>query len=468
VECDQCHTTIQHKIVELSETLELDCSNCHRGAHSAQQALVSGSGGHGVEETPSRMFLARVTCESCHALPGELPGHEDVSMAGEATCLSCHGIEFAGILAGWQEELQTRVEAVSRAVTQIRRALDSRPTEAAADSLIEVAEENLRLVEVGRGAHNVPFADQLLRAALDMARQAAEAGGVNPRLASVNLGRPIAEGGCESCHFGVDGGGVVRWEGRRFPHRPHTVNAGLDCAACHTPIDEHGGLTLSSSATCDACHHRSDSPRACAMCHGEAGSGVPVDTFAVEVGNFVHRPHVEMDLGCHLCHQAPTMAVGAETCHTCHELHHASETNCSLCHGGAPADAVSTGTGDFHHEPHTAMGLGCETCHQGTEPVTEEVCAGCHSLHHTPTTECRLCHQTDVKANHQPELAHTVNCTLCHSAPEQAGLTEWSRSVCLVCHQDKEEHSGGMECTACHEIPPLPGRDQATTRAQTH
>ncbi len=160
-----CHTEIQHKVVALEETLELDCSNCHRGAHDAQQALVSGSGGHGVEENPSRMFLARVTCESCHALPGELPGHEGVSLAGEATCLSCHGIEFAGILPGWEEEMQTRVEAVSRAVAQVRRALGAQPS-SPADSLIRAAEENLELVRVGKGAHNIPYADQLLRAAV--------------------------------------------------------------------------------------------------------------------------------------------------------------------------------------------------------------------------------------------------------------------------------------------------------------
>ncbi|MFC1661972.1 NapC/NirT family cytochrome c [Gemmatimonadota bacterium] len=453
VACDQCHTTIQHKVVELSETLQLDCGNCHRGAHSAQQAMVSGSGGHGVEENPSRMFLARVTCESCHALPGDLPGHEGVSQAGEATCLSCHGIQFAGILPGWQEELRTREDAVSRAVSAVRRALGPRSAEPSADSLIRAAEENLQLVEVGRGAHNVPYADELLRAAVEMAREAAEAGGVNPRLASVSLGRPIAEGGCMSCHFGVDGGGEVTWEGRRFPHRRHTVNAGFDCMVCHTPIDEHGGLTLTGSATCDACHHRSDSPRACGFCHSAPGG----DTLSVAGGGFVHPPHLEMGFTCDLCHQSPAMAVAEETCTGCHELHHTAGTDCSLCHGGGPVDSVVTETGTFYHAPHVTMGLGCETCHEGLGPVAAEVCAGCHSLHHSPSADCRLCHQTDAGSNHRPEMAHTVACTLCHSAPDQAGLTEWSRTVCLVCHQDREEHSGGMECTLCHEIPPLGG-----------
>ena len=87
-----------------------------------------------------------------------------------------------------------------------------------------------------------------------------------------------------------------------------------------------------------------------------------------------------------------------------------------------------------------------------------EVCAGCHSLHHVVTVDCRLCHTQDPKSNHQANLAHVTACTVCHTAPDQAGLTQWSRNVCLVCHQTREEHSGGMECTLCHEIAPLPRR----------
>ena len=47
IECQLCHTTIQHKVVALEETLELDCGSCHTGAHDAQRTLVSGAGGRG-------------------------------------------------------------------------------------------------------------------------------------------------------------------------------------------------------------------------------------------------------------------------------------------------------------------------------------------------------------------------------------------------------------------------------------
>ncbi len=453
VECQQCHSEIQHKVVALEETLELDCAGCHLGAHDAQRSLVAGSGGHGVDDTPSRMFLARVTCESCHALPGAIAGHAGVSLAGEATCLSCHGIEFAGILPGWEEELNTRVQAVSGAVVQVRRALGSRPSPAA-DSLIRKAEENVELVSLGKGAHNVPYADKLLRAAVRLAREAAEAGGADPRLASVNLGRPMEVGSCTSCHYGVDGGGVVTWQGREFPHRRHTVNAGFDCQACHTPIAQHGGLTLESTAACDACHHRSDSPQACGFCHEAPGgrsltiSGMP----------FRHDPHLAMGFGCDACHKAPSMAVERSTCDGCHSLHVASGVDCSSCHTQVPQDTLATEVGRFLHQPHDDMGFSCATCHQPAGGAGRpEVCAPCHSLHHVPTTDCRLCHTGDPKSSHMAELAHVTACTACHTGSDQAGLTKWSRTMCLACHQDKEEHSGGMECEVCHQMAPLPG-----------
>jgi nitrate/TMAO reductase-like tetraheme cytochrome c subunit len=453
IECQLCHTSIQHKVVALEETLELDCSGCHTGAHQAQQTLVAGSGGHGVDDMPSQMFLARVSCESCHALPGELPGHEGVALAGEATCLSCHGIEFAGILPGWVEEMGTRVQSVTRALERVRSALGRAPA-ARADSLLRAAEENLQLVAQGNGAHNIPYSDQLLRAAVRLAQEAAEAGGADPRLSSVNLGRPLEVGSCTSCHFGVDAGGIVTWEGRSFPHRRHTVNAGFDCQACHTPISQHGGLTLASTAACDACHHISDSPRACGFCH-DAPAG---DTLSFASRTFLHDPHLAMGFGCDVCHEAPSMGVPEENCGGCHALHHTPSVNCSFCHEGVPEDTLTTDAGLFLHAPHDAMGFSCDACHQEPGAAgSPEVCAGCHSLHHVVTVECRMCHIEDPKPNHLPELAHVTACVACHQEPDQAGLTSWSRSVCLVCHQTQEEHSGGMECTLCHEIPPLPG-----------
>jgi len=122
IECQLCHRPIDHKIVSLSEKLELNCESCHQGSHEAQQNMFSGTGAHGTSEDPSSMFLARVTCQSCHRLPQEMVGHEQVKVAGEATCLSCHGIRYANILPGWQAETQRKLELVGSVVDAAARA----------------------------------------------------------------------------------------------------------------------------------------------------------------------------------------------------------------------------------------------------------------------------------------------------------------------------------------------------------
>ena len=252
------------------------------------------------------------------------------------------------------------MDAVSRAVTQVRRALGSQPR-APADSLIRAAEENLELVRVGKGAHNIPFADELLRAAVSLAREAAEAGGANPRPGLGEPGPTHGGGVLYLMPLRCGRGGVVTWQGRSFPHRRHTVNAGFDCQACHTPMSEHGGLTLASTATCDNCHHISDSPQACGFCH-DAPAG---DTLAFAGQELPPRPPPRHGIRVqHLPSGSLHGGAGGELCDGCHSLHHTPTTNCLLCHDGAPQDNGGyVEVGSFPHDPHAAMGLTCATCH---------------------------------------------------------------------------------------------------------
>ena len=123
IECQQCHTPIEHRLVSLESTFELDCQSCHERAHDEQRRMYAGLGGHGTEDMPSAMYQARVSCQGCHALPTEIRGHEEVQLAGEATCLSCHGIRYANILPAWQEGVEQRVEEVAGVVAAARARL---------------------------------------------------------------------------------------------------------------------------------------------------------------------------------------------------------------------------------------------------------------------------------------------------------------------------------------------------------
>jgi nitrate/TMAO reductase-like tetraheme cytochrome c subunit len=396
IECTQCHDVIQHRVVALrADSMPLDCDQCHRDVHRSQQRMLAGVGGHGAADQPSAMHLARVSCRSCHLLDRPLAAHERVQAAGEAACLACHGVRYANILPAWQREIEAREARVRRAVEDASGARAAAPvgTQSAVDSLLGLARENLELVRVGGGAHNVGYADELLRAALDYTRRAARLGGLAAPPGPEDLGPSLARNTCLRCHTGIESQAGT-FGGRAFAHRRHVIQGGLACEACHTPLADHGKITLAASGACDACHHRPVDPLACARCHDGAG--------------------------------------------------------------GAPEAPVPRAVGRFPHATHLSAGFACATCH--TPPAMDASgvrCADCHGAHHQPAAECRACHADGVKAKHPGAMVHGA-CPACHG-DKLAGITQWSRDVCTVCHVDRVEHNAPVECALCHQVPAPPG-----------
>jgi hypothetical protein len=390
VECTACHTPIEHRLVGLSQTVELECSNCHQGTHQAQQRLYAGMGGHGVENQPSSMFLARVSCQGCHELNVEVQGHERVRAAGEASCMSCHGIRYANILPSWQAEMERRLDAVSRVLHSAQAAARRAPAgvRSTVDSVLALAAENVEFVRLGKGAHNIGYADQLLRAGVDLVRDAVRLGGLAYRVPPLDLGPPVADDICLQCHLGVERR-TVQFQGTPFDHERHVVGQELDCASCHSPLDDHGRTLLASPSACAGCHHRDEAMQECAPCHPAA----PADVYALPTGDFAHAPHVGAGLQCGACHTPPQVS---------------------------------------------ASDLTCETC---------------HAFHHQPEATCLSCHREGAKANHASAFAH-LPCQQCHGEAV-AGVTQWTRQVCTVCHTDKVEHNAPAACHLCHEMEPL-------------
>ena len=393
VECTQCHLPIEHRMVALAETAELDCATCHQRVHEAQQRLFSGMGGHGVENQPSSMFLARVSCAGCHELTRSVGAHETVRGAGEASCLSCHGIAYANILPEWQRQTEQKVRRVERVVVAARRAAGNAPvrTRAQVDSLLALAAENVDFVEQGRGAHNIAFADELLRASLELVREAVSVGGLPYAVPDVDLGPRISESSCLQCHLGVERQ-AVRFGETEFDHERHVIRAGLSCTNCHTSFEDHGRTLLTSQADCAGCHHAQIGARNCAECHAGPG-GAPETPVATDVGDFPHSAHREAGLACSMCHEPPAMSAAGVDCVACH---------------------------DFHHQPEAS---------------------------------CVSCHDEGAKEKHMLAFAHS-QCSNCHGDKAE-GITEWTRQVCTVCHTDRVEHNAPAACHLCHQMDPL-------------
>ncbi len=388
VECTQCHTPIEHRITALATTFDLDCGSCHAGAHEDQRRLYAGMGGHDSPTAPSKMFLARVSCRGCHGMATTVRGHESVQMAGEASCLSCHGIRYVNLLPSWQREMERRLARVEPVVRGARAQLGAAPVRrrAAADSLLRLAQENVDLVRRGRAAHNIVYADTLLRAAIGLTRQAVRVGQLPYTVPAVNLGPAVTESACFSCHLGVERSAVA-FQGAQFPHEPHVMRGSLSCADCHTPLADHGGTTITSQAQCNACHHQQIRPMNCAACHPGPG-GAPEATVAHRVGDFSHNTHTAGGVACADCHVPPTMDAAAVRCQNCHEQHHAPERSCLSCHRGG---VMRT----HDRSVHTA----CGECHDLPPTIgrwTPQVCTVCHvtqAAGHYPDRACDACHQ---------------------------------------------------------------------------
>ena len=408
IACVQCHTSMQHRIVSLAVNPPLDCKSCHSNVHVEQQKLYAGVGGHllsqpvqsGTAEAahatgmPSSMFQSRVSCVGCHNNASRLPGHDTVQVATSTACMSCHGVRYANVLPSWQKGMERKVSLVDPIVTDAIAAAKSLPLgkRALADSLLGQAAENVGLVRAGKGVHNIIYADQLLRNALDLVRLATREAKVPYRAPSPDLGPPVSENQCLQCHVGVETQQAT-FAQRTFGHGPHVLQAGLQCSTCHTSFQNHGGTLLTSAASCDNCHHNPvPSPtRNCAQCHAGPG-GAPKDTVHRAQGDFTHARHIAANVECATCHKAPTM---------------------------------------------TATALDCD---------------GCHTQHHTLQSGCLSCHRGGALAKHKASTAH-VACAECHKTIP--AITEWTRQVCTSCHAAQATHKPGRACDECHRLPPM-------------
>ena len=386
VDCQLCHRPIAHEVVSHADASELDCAGCHQGTHAAQRNLYTGTGGHGAEDDPSVMYQARVSCGSCHGLPREIAGHEQVQAAGEATCLACHGTGYVNILPSWQAEMDdklSRVSAIVRAASSAPRT-GSTAQQATADSLLALASDNVELVSVGQSAHNIGYADALLRAAVAYVDRAARSGGLDYRPPAVSLGAPVAENACLGCHLGVDRQEGV-WQGARFSHQPHVKEANLPCSACHTGMEEHGGIALGSRAACSDCHHSGSIT--CEKCHA-GGARAPTGTISTATGDFPHPTHVALGFPCATCHGDSPGAPSADVCENCHSAHHQPEATCLSCHR----------EGVLQIHPVVAH-QGCTVCHgdaiEGVNAWSRSVCTVCHAdrVDHNAPVACEMCHE---------------------------------------------------------------------------
>jgi hypothetical protein len=294
--------------------------------------MYLGSGGRGTPRIPSHMAELRVECVACHVEPKEVPGAAAIVgqtfKVAEKACLDCHGPKYAGMLGRWTTTLATMRGIVDQKLAAARAAVAAadakHPKLPRAKKLLDDADYNLRFVVLGRGAHNVFYAADLLKLA----------NGWTDEIGTL-LGKPapkvddaLARGGyCGVlCHeqAGVKLPATVTFGKQRVPHGRHVTELGATCTACHS-ADRHKAVTA-KPADCATCHHSPANER-CEGCH-KAQSAFYRGTVETKVAKVA--PSVMVDavtcIGCHDLAKKHTRAAVNDKCVGCHDKSYESFT----------------------------------------------------------------------------------------------------------------------------------------------
>jgi nitrate/TMAO reductase-like tetraheme cytochrome c subunit len=325
VECFECHVEIQHgreAAAPAHPAGDQACNACHDGPHSAAQLVYAGSGARGVAAQPSRMHETHVACAACHTgRAGGAHGSSALASAGEVDCLHCHGTGYAGMLAEWQSTVGAGLAGLRPMLAELRASAPAESEE------LRMAEEDLTLLERdgSRGAHNAPYALDVLRSVaqrIDRARSALVPGG---EASAAALLPPPADAGCAACHLDVAQRDPLQVHARPFRHADHLRTAGLACAECH--LAEPHGAPAFSRDQCASCHHaerEGSDPSDCASCHALQQSfftGSFTGSFAGALAGLEPAAPEMPDKTCNECHgEAPDIVLPPPNM-------------CVLCHG---------------------------------------------------------------------------------------------------------------------------------------
>lgn len=326
IECDQCHTEIQHKSVARSEFIKPDCHACHPDFHNAQLRLFTGKGGIGVPDQPSPMFEAGLNCQACHIFhkfEGEFKEKGETFRAGAGSCESCHGSGYGKILENWKTQTDHKVSQFSRALAAAETIIEKYKNHkeySAAKQKFTDALFNFNLVKYGNSIHNITFANGLMDKAYQLLEEGLKSVGAAEKLPAFEKETNIVPGECSGCHTGIEQK-VTTAFGWKFSHFIHLKGQALSCTRCHSNAGKHGELVISKQGCMD-CHHGTIAggklPE-CKNCHGTQNavyfSQVAFST--LKVPNPMSGGVACVD--CHKDEKNRLLRPGKTVCSKCHE-----------------------------------------------------------------------------------------------------------------------------------------------------
>jgi nitrate/TMAO reductase-like tetraheme cytochrome c subunit len=326
IECDQCHTHIQHKSVSRTEKVKPDCQSCHPEFHNSQLYLFAGKGGKEVPEYPSHMYTAGLNCQACHVYQHPADGFKargESLIAGGDSCEPCHGKGYDRLLDDWKTMAGRKLSKISTILDTARQILRENKNKKGYDAALKKladADYNYKLVKYGKAVHNIIFAERLLEKSYQLAEESIRYVGSARKLPYFELASSIVPGECSNCHVGLEQK-EEKIFGWTFSHLIHLKTQDPGCQDCHSHEERHGKLIIGKQ-DCMNCHHKEvaqgKQPR-CETCH-DAQYAVYFSRLAFSTFKI---PNVMAeDVTCQDCHQDERQKLlrpGKTVCSNCHE-----------------------------------------------------------------------------------------------------------------------------------------------------
>jgi nitrate/TMAO reductase-like tetraheme cytochrome c subunit len=200
VECQSCHIQIEHSLgaankpdvkTPVSSHAAMDsgsCASCHEKTHGGPAELYRGTGARGVPDMPSPMYRAQVDCVACHKVTKQ--SSEVAAVVGQTfvavqeSCNYCHGGKYDTVLGTWRglidASLMKAQNEYDQALALVNASSVAPMEKLRAQRLLDDAIQNIRLVKLGHGVHNVNYATAALNVAIDHAREARRIAGAGP------------------------------------------------------------------------------------------------------------------------------------------------------------------------------------------------------------------------------------------------------------------------------------------------
>lgn len=271
IECQQCHTEIQHKSIARSELIKPDCSGCHPDFHNAQLYLFTGQTGKGLPAHPDKMYESGLNCRACHIhkeSAQDFKAKGETYLSGGTACVECHGKGYDKMLDNWKKQGKNKLAAIKKVLDAADKYLETKTKhsdyEKAAAKLFD-ARYNYKLVKHGNPVHNINYSLKLLDKAYYMVKESLAMVKISAQLPAYQVESDLVPGECSNCHQGV-GRRKANVFGWTFDHGKHLVSKKLLCSNCHSHEKKHGQLVLNKT-DCMSCHHRGKEETLCKNCH---------------------------------------------------------------------------------------------------------------------------------------------------------------------------------------------------------